>query len=613
MAVVMIAWGAQAAAAGAARLDSDAFDVGYVGDEPNTASGQVASGTASVAYPGDDQPFGDALEGVPTLILAVEWVARGCAYGVACGEAGMGTMMARSTGRGMILPGTGQFQAWYGVFADHDADGWIRPDSGAYDNVHASTMADCNGTTPLGSFKGNDATGVGTAQGFRTGIAVRCERGAATEWVGADGEIVAYVTPGDWSGADVANRAFGAWNPLQDPVTRGAEAPDLAFKPRAGAPWEIIGRYFAPSSDADLVMLDNSLLQTTVVEAFSTPVAVLDGPRTMERGSASLADVDLFTALNPAVEALYREFVILPLARAGCDTARIEAGCPTATDPATGSLRAQLDERATLVGPLVAPFVAARERDPQEADRSEPQPYLDIVTHVSTAASLVVADLDMDDVLGRYTPLADAEVSMNGNGRAHAVPYMSLHARLGVWKDGNGDGWIGAPEPHGGCPDVHDCGARPDPHRYDDSYGEFVPLCGPRETGALAPHVDGAFFVTLTPSRGSWGTGVYVMTDRKEASGHDPLEADGSRASNPYDDLVLGPHVAFSGPVVLTLTCLNEEPGAYRSYERLVFTSASNLDYAVAIDGGTLTDFTLQGVLIEARVTDADTLRGWVS
>lgn len=597
------------AAAVPARVDDD-LDAGWLGDEPDSEGGALPSARGEAdTYAADDGPYADALAGTPVDLLAVEWVHRGCAYGVACADASLGRAAAHLLGGDMILPGAGRFEAWYGTFADVDRDGWIRPGNRADENVHMSAARDCGGATGLGHLHGADAYGLGSAQGFRTGVALRCPR--AHEWTGKTADIVAYVTPGDWDGADVANRAFDAWDPFAPAPSARREAPDLAFKPTPGHRGEVTGRYHAPASGADLVMLDQSTLETTVVEAFSDPVATLDGRRTMARGPVSLADVDVRTSVDPGVEALYQDVMVSRLDGAGCDVARPERGCRTATDPLTEPLRASSEAHAPFSGPALAPFLPPWERDPQGLPRDDVAPYLDLFIEASLGVPLVKARVDASDALSRRQPARNAHVSANGDGEAHATPHVAVMARLGTWTDVDGDGWIGSPRPAEGCPDVHDCGATPDPHDYASS--EFAAACGRHETPGLAKAAAGSFFATLAPRTGSWGLGVYVLTDRKEADPRrDPLAEDGSAAMNPYDDVLLAPRFVFAGPVTVTLTCSNDAPGLYRSYERLVFLEGSNLAYDILIEGGTTLDVRRGGIDTALGVSDVDDVRGWL-
>lgn len=568
------------------RLDNALVDRGYVADEPNAE--------------GDGGAVRAALAGEASGILAVQWLHGTCA--VACLQAD--TLAFSLVDSDTLLPGPGRFEAWYGVFADLDGDGWIRPANGRQENAHASIEGSCQA-----SIRADDRNGIGSEQGVVTPYSVRCRR--ETEWAGEGPvEIVAYVSPGEWNGADVANRGTNAWDPLAEPRSRGAERPDLAFALIAGAPGEITGRYASPSSGADLLLLDQSMLQRLLVEAFSHPVAAVDEARTLVPSDASRVDVDVYDAIDPAIERIYADVVVAPMDAWGCDVARLELGCPKLTDPATEPLRETKDAVLVGVGPAVAPFFAKWERDPQDADREAPSPYLDVVAEVSLAASLVKAHVDAGDRVGRYTPFSNAEFSASGDGRARATPHMSFRAYLGVWQDVDGDGWIGSPVPRGGCPDVYDCGSRPNPHRYDG--GEYTPMCGDHMLAGLAPRVDGAFRALLTPEGGRWGvSGVYVLSDRADATGGDPLANDGSAPYDPYDDALLAPRLVMSGPVAVTMTCSQADPGSYRSYERLVTLDGSNLSYGIGVEAATTLEFRDQGIDSTAMVLDVDRITSW--
>lgn len=584
------------------RLDTGVADVGFIGDEPNVrSSGRVPfewRGSPSRFYPADANGLESARQGVPSNVLAVEWVSGSCGAEGLCSTAATSTFYGNFVNRDrpVIVPGTGRFEAWLGRFVDTDEDGHIRDVNSRTDVVHVSSTGGCGGGT-----LGAGTVGTGDPYGI-VGLSVRCHR--VDEWDGYQGTIVAYVTPGDWSG-DAVNRAFEA-DPLAA-TDEGPERPDVSF---AHVPRDegVSGRYVAPASGFELVTLDGSLVQTTVVEAISSPITVFGGPRTKEAQTASLVDVDRYSSLDLTIESIYQNLAVRPAADFGCDPKSPEDGCPATTAGVLEPLRTGAEGAVVAVGPATGAFVADVERDPQEGARGGISPRLDLVAEASLAAPLVVTTYDPQARVTRDVPSLNGPASYDGTHRASLV--LSLRARLGLWWDMDEDGWIGSPLPAPGCPDVHDCGARPDPHEYEDSRGEYIPLCGNRETG-LAAAAAGSFFATAATASGHWGSGVYVMSDRHNAlDSGDPLADDGRAAHNPYDDLLFASATSYvtSGPIQLTMTCTEDAPGTYRSYERIVFAAGANTLSDVTIHGSTTLDYDAWGISSESDVEDVDVL-----
>lgn len=592
------------------RLDTALSD-GWVADEPGSEGGRLPFCAAPdpCTYPPDANGLGPDREGAPGLVLAVMWESRVPQVGGVYASATLAGLGASAD----VLQGFGRWTAWYGAFHDLDGDGRID------DAV-------------------DDAVGVSTTDGC--GLAPPCA--GADEWTPAPAAtVVAYVTPGDFNGrADWFNRRHA-----DDP-----RAPDLVFQAEPG------GRYFAASSGFEYVVVDNGLLETTVLEAFSAPDVAFDGARTHVPGAASLVEVDVHTSIDPSVEALYQASVVGPLRTWGCDVdfTAIAGACPAASERVvaaadaavaraledaglSGALRPVTDAadaaraavgdagegRRPRTDPIVGPL-DDRTSPPWPAetdgvDWSEPHLFLD--------QRLVAATNSRSMVTAHTSSTSMSSVAL-GDGAYRPFAQTELHARLGVWKDANGDGVIGRWQEDGaqqvpgvgtvatdddGCPDRYDCGNVDDPNSYDAaaSGGEYLPLCGTRHPAR--PNAQGAYVATVTSSTGTWGRGVYVLTDRVDAKdpGADPLRDDGRAPYDPYDDLVLDAadgdiaSVVLRGPITVHMGC-NDNSGFYAGYERLFFLDGTNRGYDVHTSATVTAEFAVQGGMRSETRADDD-------
>lgn len=548
---------------------------GWVGDEPNSAGGALPfcsprdpwqEADPSCAYPADANGLGPARAASPGRILAVAFEHDLCLHQAsACGVV-EASLFAALGAPSTLTPGPGRWTAWSGTYHDVDADGWIDAD----------------------------------------------------EWTpGPVERIVAYVTP-----ADHNERA----DPVNARYSNDTRDPDFAFAAVGDT-----GRYFAPSSNLDYVLLDGGILETMVIEAISTPVDVGAGRRSVAAGPDSLVEVDVYQAVDPTVEQLYAAVVVATLNAQGCDVefTWLARACPTTTErtvatvvaavvgPLDGNPVLQAVEDVASDGPRTGPIVGPVEsrvdppwpREGLDVDYGEPHLYLD---QRLVAATDSVSGLAVSRESTTFTS------SALGDGRHRPLAQSELHARLGVWQDVNGDGVIGtfvAPDPDDGCgADPHSCGQVADPNGYtpEESDGEFDPLCGAHQTDhGLA---QGTYLAELTTPDGRWGTGVYVMTDRRDATdpAADQIDDDGRSQFNPYDDLVLdaedgdvGDTLVTEGVIRVHMLC-HDDSGVYAGYERLVFLDGTNRGYPVETTARVTATFAVDGVLRTETVEDVD-------
>lgn len=596
----------------AGRLDGP-LSFGWVGDEPNVAAGGSVPAawddSPSRAYPADANGLGSARANSPAPVLAVSWMHRVTPQGPSGDVRGLTSQL--TNGGQFIVPGFGQFWAFHGVFHDVNADGWIQDHGNNYDRVHASTDGSC--TTSVST---SDGDGLGRPQGANTGVSARCS--AADEWVPLNSVIAAYLTPGNPT--DVVNRGFGFWNPLTPPGDAAQEEPDFVFQGQAVENQQT-GRYFAPTTNFDYVMIDNSLVETQVIEAISDAVTVsLPAERSMEASASSLVEVDVYRSVDPTVETLYLA-AISPLTNAGCEPEYMERGCRATTDPVTEPLRQTFDATSgPLVGGTVTQVVTKWEQDPQGlgSARSSPHLFMDLFVDTSLAVT-AVASFNDNNIVAGSSEYNNAELSPTADGSTHMWPHVTIMGYFGVWTDLNGDGWIGDPAPAPGCPDEYDCGNDPTPHDFPqngkDAKGEFTVACGDKAAGVGGAQVQGSFVTTLSPSGGQWGTlGVYVLTDRFDVrNGGDPLVQDGRAPFIPYDDMARDAsdgdvdQLVTTGDISVHMIC-RDGSGFYYSFERLYFLDGTNRDYAVTLSGTTGGDFSAQGVPNDEDVTDVDVI-----
>ena len=607
----------------AQRIDTET-SVGWVGDEPNTPSAGVNpnawDGSPSANYPAEQNGLGPDRVTSSAPILAVNFVHNVPQSPNFDVNSAHSRLLGAFVTRGMMLPGMGQFQAYFGEFQDFNGNGWIDDANHNYDRAHVSTRGQC--TTDL---RQGDPNGLGetlpTGEATDTGLTLRCI-GDPDEFVPGDGGtvIVAYVTPGTWGGgSDWVNRWVNPWNPLTPPADPAPETPDFQFK-SIGVEGETTGRYFAPDTNFQYTPTDSSVLETITLEAISDAKTVNTGPRTQEKSATSLVEVDNYAAMDPTVAALYFETVTRPLGAAGCNPDFMERGCRDTTDPFTEPVRKETARSDTTVGPVVGQVVTKWEQNPNGLDYTDPHLFLDLFWDTSLAAGAVVSFNDNNIVAG-VSPYSNAQLSPTADGSPHAWPQISIMGYFGVWQDLSGDGWIGQPQQSEGCGDAYNCGNKPWPHEYPqnvggDGKGEFTVACGAREVQTNGANVAGAFFVTVTSSDNVWGgEGVYVLTDRRDVRNlnADVRRDDGRGIFIPYDDIAFDvadnqrvDALVTEGPVEMMMVCRNQN-GFYYSYERLVFPG-TNLDYDITVSGGTGGDFVNEGVPQDERVHDIDVI-----
>lgn len=490
-----------------------------------------------------------------------------------------------------ILPGaTGEMMAWYGTWSDHDHDEHLPIPQRAYIGV-AATSRDCvDGAVGGGTLLPNgDPAGAGVGPIPLPEVptpAVAAADCSGSEWIATSGAFVAgYASPAPPADTLLSNNVF----------VPGEGEPNVHF---AAHGYREGVRYVAPDTNFGQFFVDASILQTTTVETYVNPLPTSDGERTITRDASEPHDIDVYTSVNPAAEALYTGNVVAPFESVtGCTPANIWI-CVSAANP-------DVTAADPTVGPAMAQVLPPRgNEDPGHDYISETHAYFDVHLDLTAWQPLVVAAGDG----------SNGQVSSDASGQARAPVFAGIYGVLGLWHDDNGDGWIGAPTASPGCPDAHDCGRVQDPNDYGSS--EWSGYC--RDTTRPV----GEVMATLTSSTGTWGQGVYMMRD-DDFFGFTTLGliegnyesgfAD-NVGSTPYDDMATDAsdgsvdHLILEGAISVHLNCGGfTGEGNYRSFEKYLFPEGGNRGYDITLAteqfGRTVV---INGTPVEETIGDTD-------
>lgn len=569
-----------------APIDSPVTDLGDFRAEPDGAQGPALV---------DDNGIGPALAGDLSLILNSKWVASP-ATGATVGttDSDLNTLFDPLVADDMIVPGVvGTFHAWYGEWADHNGDGHVP--SGSF--TSAFTSFNYAGSTVSGRECSDGSFGLGPIPTVTTpGAALGdCASDTAGEWESDPAAvIVSYVTPGRAQRLDLQ--------------------PDGSPRDPALNYVYITGYAHYVASLEGFVFVDNSVLQTTAVETLANPTVAASGLRSRVPTTGEPIDVDVYRAVDPTVEQLYAA-VTASLAPTGCEVDRPlepvegENDCVAPIPDAPSS--------AAVVGPVAAIVLPPVASEATQDHAAAPHLYFDVRLVLSGNAppangpgirgdSALTADGGNAGVLA---PAAD--------GRAAAPAYASVAGFLGAWHDVNGDGFIGAPTAEAGCVDAYDCGLSSDPNTY--SAEEWTPFC------RATDRPNGEILATLTSSTGSWGSGVYVVTDREffgfsligdDTDWYEEPGNGGAKAS-PYDDAALDLQdgdvdaLRTSGPIDFHINCdaATTGPGEYHSFEDFLFLDGGNRGYGITLATVAFSAaFQDAGIDTEETVADTDVI-----
>ncbi|HVL49138.1 MAG TPA: hypothetical protein VM889_11315 [Candidatus Thermoplasmatota archaeon] len=463
----------------------------------------------------------DTLPSEPTRILDSVYLTHGLLTNLAGPRYTVNRNGGEETLDGdILLPGPGQFFAWYGFWVDVDGDGLVD-----YNATCAEAICTANPANEFGATKNGTSAGmndVGPTPG-------------AT--------IVAFVDPGSHPTIDSNS------NPTP-------QQPDFYYTyfAFASSPAEYLDRGY-PS-----IYVDGSLLQTYRVATMANGMLFPD-PETArpftcpDEDDACLVDIDVYPAVAPGpIATLY-----------GSTAAPIVNELPAIDFWAVNSLAhdggSWLPEPVKPVaGPTwgtLTPGYRLEHEDPG-----------------SSAHNVTIEGYQADyhawiDVQGYWMQTGFAVQTYNlfgfggASGREQsAFPgAFAVGAHTGVWKDLNEDRVIGvAPDPS----DPYQKGTKVDPNNYHDGTGEWF---GWFPSSGCEDQEKAVYNVTLTPlAPGGWGTiGVLVI----------------DYFANEPDRWHV---VTGEEPIVVPMVCYTSDPnlGVWYGYDAVVFPTG-NRDTSIEI------------------------------
>lgn len=643
-------------------------------EEPNVASsGTVPSNPyadPSASYPADNNGLPAAFAGgAPVSVLQAKWmpylwpatVVGGSWSGT--GLAGAANPDANNflrpfVGKDFIYPAAhSSFVAFYGQWSDLNGDK-IRDDEGHWRNsvdghdrpiyVRGNPEDNCaqqspnvapGGSTTFAGGKPGNLVPVGVT--VPVTVEYRCttsdEWAPPAGWNTAKPEVVSYVSPGSYGGFS----GPGLDRPCPIPVV-DSQPSDCDPNPSQSSPdiTYTAGDFYGEGTYSWTVVyddtIDGSMLETKVMETISEPIRSSDGPRTHEAGPSSLIDTDLYSSVDPSIEAIFQT----TLHGAEDDVNAITGGqdglarevfdmwaeTNEEVGRAIGESACDPDPAMALkclyqpvVAPVLAPTTGPRTVEVTGQDHTSGfHLYMDLrmreALHISGGATAFTGDVSNsgDDLIlvgDNLNPVGHDQVCVNGG--CGAVARLVVDGNFGAWKDINGDGFIGDVSKNNRatktCPDAYDCGLNNDPHEYatPDSEGEFLPACLPGKSGAFRVH--------LTPDGNSWGKGAYLDYDE----GSNVESTQGGRASfNPYDDYAMDltdgdvDRLYTTGTIPMWVVC-TDSSGSYNSFEDLVLLDGRNA-YGITMTTDVVSmAFASAGILVPESVSDTDYSAAW--
>lgn len=419
----------------------------------------------------------------------------------------------------ILFPGYWYFGAWFGDWYDKDGDGVLD-------------------------------------YACRVGVPACLQRSENEFWPVDNVAMYGYIEPGAWYGA-------GSDGPKWD-----ARSPDFRYSWQytacfAGCGYWQSGQFGGVSYDGSLLSHVDAL---TVTDPMLAP-----SPRGLPftPTASSLVDVDRYATVAPMeVEALYRAAIeplllaqerqiddisanplpFLPSA-AGGTAGRALADYEHETEPGTTS-------SASAIGP--------------DGYRESYRAWMDLIAYYDVTVPFVTFSAP-DSGLG----------PAGASGASHLPGYITIDGYVGVWRDLDGDGYIGSP---GASGDARNGGWVPDPNDYRANGGEFAGY------GDVA-----VINATLRPTSASgWGpAGVWV-----EARFTSPPDVPGAGGASV---LYLG-----STPIPISLHRYGDSQAQYISDQQVFFPQGS-AGIPFRFDSApVLVTFTSGGASVNENVHDGD-------
>lgn len=532
-----------------------------------------------------------------------------------------------------IFPGSGYFFAWWGWWADVGGHAWAR---------EAGTGVGADNDGRIDDAHDDDANWDDPRHGAWDEFVWRGDN----PWAPEHPVLPRETYPGDRMLLFVEP---GTHQPREDPPTSldtgadGSQVADAEYKDDTDLPTYAQApadqsQGWAGAHGYDFTFLDQSLLMTTEVTTAVNPDP-LDAGHRYDLESAEAADVDVYTAVDPQVELLYRSVVWDPGDehdgvsddlgyREGVkEPLRVSDPAGDAAGTADGVVRPLTEPFAPhqgLADDTVQPPRPHEPNDPRDRyvnathdpgttygtlngetdDYYEPGPnqaydgyddgdrlWLDAHPGYGTPLYLVVFPFPFNLNVHPAPNLADP--ADPGEGRTAAPGFLYVTAQAGLWWDANDDDWIGRlddPNRATSPDDPYQGGTVDDPNDYADTpqaaandpqregTGEWRPLC----EGEVA--VEG----TLTPGTGdgSWGeTGVYVVHDPN--AGYNPYDDAAADVTGDtplwqdHDDEPLSRHVT-EGPIAFDGQWCSADRGWFG--DRFVYAPAGTATYNVTVE-----------------------------
>ncbi|HVL47982.1 MAG TPA: hypothetical protein VM889_05455 [Candidatus Thermoplasmatota archaeon] len=410
-----------------------------------------------------------------------------------------------------ILPGAAKFHAWFGLWNDANEDNVIRSSQTSSRSVGA----------PWSGGDGN-------------------------EWV-----IIKSATASGVVGAALASFVEPGSHPNLASYSRPRETqPDFTYK--------LIGQnaFWDTGSNQDvMVFTEGSLLQRiTVVTANDIILLPGEDPRfPFIPRDTTLVDVDLYSAVAPGPVAALYGAVAAPFTNAVSSPSL--GLCPNRCRPGPVPL-GDTPLGATL-GPAMGALFPRYERE------------TDLGSGNSAAgrhAEFAAEARGWLDLLPR-TGLGASSMERVGTPDGASAPgILAFEVRTGIWRDYNGDGFIGI-----AAADPYEGGSRPLPDQYDDSAGEFNPIGISTPQGGHNSNLT----LTITPLT-VWPTPGVLLVDP-------PAVLGAACKANPTLDNCVGEprRILYSGtdPITIHLASTASPSqgtvGVYTSARHLVFPTGT--------------------------------------